>query len=69
MSLQSHRELEVAREKLRLLEERLEASTREQGGDEHVRELSRASLKRLMNQLKEEIARFESHSTLRTNRS
>jgi hypothetical protein len=67
MSLQSQRALKATREKLRLLEERYEASKREQGGDEHVRELSRRSLKRLINQLKEEIARFESHTSLRTN--
>jgi hypothetical protein len=57
MSLQSHRELKATREKLRLLEERYEAEKREQGGDEHVRELSMRSLKRLINQLKEEIQR------------
>jgi hypothetical protein len=67
MSLQSHRELEATREKLRLLEERYEANKREQGGDEHVRELSMRSLKRLINQLKEEIARFESRTSLRAN--
>jgi hypothetical protein len=65
MNLQSQRELEATREKLRLLEERYEADRRERGGDEHVRELSMRSLKRLINQLKEEIARFESHSSLR----
>ena len=54
MSLQSHRELEATREKLRMLEERYEANKREQGGDEHVRELSMRSLKRLFNQLKPE---------------
>ena len=64
MNLQSHRELEATREKLRLLEERYEANKREQGGDEHVRETSMKSLKRLINQLKEEIARFESRSSL-----
>ncbi len=67
MSLQSHRELEATREKLRLLQERYEANKREQGGDEHMRELSMRSLKRLINQLKEEIARFESRTSLRTN--
>jgi hypothetical protein len=64
MSLQSHRELEATREKLRLLEERYEANKLEEGGDEHVRELSTKSLKRLINQLKEEIARFQSRSSL-----
>ena len=67
MSLQSQRELEATREKLRLLEERYEADNRQQGGDEHVRELSMRSLKRLINQLKEEIARFESRSSQRAN--
>ncbi|MEX0728549.1 MAG: hypothetical protein WEB58_18195 [Planctomycetaceae bacterium] len=62
MSLQSQRELEATREKLRLLEERYEANKREDRGDEHVRELSTRSLKRLINQLKEEIARYESRS-------
>ena len=63
MSLQSHRELEATREKLRLLERRYEADKREEGGDEHVRELSMRSLRQLINQLKEEIARFESRSS------
>jgi hypothetical protein len=66
MSLHSQRELEAAREKLRLLEERYEAEKREVGGDEHVRELSMRSLKRLINQLKEEIARFQSRTPLGT---
>ncbi len=68
MSLQSQRELETTRKKLRFLEERYEANQREQGGDEHVRELTLRSLKRLINQLKEEIVRFESRSALKTNR-
>ena len=66
MNLQSHRELEATREKLRLLEERYAANAREQGGDAHVRALSMSSLKRLINQLKEEIARFESRGSRTT---
>ncbi len=66
MSLRNHRELEATREKLQLLEVRYQANKCEQGGDEHVRELSMRSLKRLINQLKEEIARFESRSSLET---
>lgn len=66
MTLQSRRALEATREKLRLLEERCAASEREPGEDEQVRELSTRSLKRLINQLKEEIALFESRGTLRT---
>jgi hypothetical protein len=68
MSLQSHRELEATREKLSLLEERYEANRREQGGDQHVRELSMRSLRKLINQLKEEISRFESRSSPQVNR-
>ena len=64
MSLQSQRELEPTREKLRLPEERYEVNKREDRGDQHVRELITRSLKRLINQLKEEIARFESRSSL-----
>ena len=67
MNLQSHRQLEATREKLRLLEERYEANQREQSGDEHVRELTMRSLKRPINQLKEEIARFESRTSVRAN--
>lgn len=59
MNLQSHRELEATREKLRLLEEHYEADKCAQRDDEHVRELSMKSLKHLINQLKEESARFE----------
>ena len=65
MTLQSHRELEVTREKLRLLEARHEASRLERGGDQHVRELSMRSIKRLINQLKEEIARFEARGSVK----
>ena len=69
MTLQSQRELEATREKLRLLEQRYDANKREQGGDEHVRELSMRSLKRLINQLKEEIARFQSRSAAEVTRN
>lgn len=65
MTLQSHRELEATREKLRLLEERYEAE-KSGSGDQHMRDLSMRSLKQLINQLKEEIARFESRSSVRT---
>ena len=67
MNLQSQRELKATREKLRLLEDRYEANQREQVGDQHVRELSMRSLKRLINQLKEENVRFESRNSLKSN--
>jgi hypothetical protein len=67
MKLQSHRELEATREKLRLLEDRYEANRRERGANEHTRELTMKSLRRLINQLKEEITRFESRASAKTN--
>ena len=67
MNLQSERELNATREKLRLLEERYEANSREhRDGDGRVREISMRSLKKLINQLKEEIARFEARGSMAT---
>ena len=60
MKLQSKRELEVTREKLKMLEEQYEATQNKPCADEHVRELTLESLKKLINQLKEEIVRYES---------
>lgn len=57
--LQTKRELASTREKLRLLEESYVALQRESAGDRHLRELTLRSLKGLINQLTEEIARFE----------
>lgn len=60
MSIENRRQLENTRMKLKELEE---CYTRTQTGpieSEHVRELSLRSLKRRINQFKEEIARFES---------
>ena len=68
MNLQSERELEVTREKLRLLEECYEQERREPDGDAHVQELTLRSLKRMINQLKEEIVRFESRAAVATHR-
>ncbi|MGE0608626.1 MAG: hypothetical protein AB7O62_16145 [Pirellulales bacterium] len=65
MNLQSHRELEVTRMKLRMLEERVAAAELEQDADEYVREISQRSLKKLINQLKEEIIRFEIRAGIR----
>ena len=62
MRLQSWRELEVTREKLRLLEERYELTAHSPCDDEHVRELTLRSLKRLINQMKEEITVFKCHA-------
>ena len=60
MSLKSDRELTNTKRKLRLLEEAYEEA-RADTEDEHLQELEMESLKRLINQLKEEIARYEAH--------
>ncbi|MEK6262408.1 MAG: hypothetical protein AABP62_27735 [Planctomycetota bacterium] len=64
MSRNSQTELEPTRAKLRLLEESYEAARRDQTGTAHAQELELRSLKQLINQLKEAIARFESHEAL-----
>ncbi len=61
MSLQDNQELETTRQKLLLLEDTYRAAERDSSGSPHTRELELRSLKQLMNQLREEIARFESH--------
>lgn len=59
MTLKNATELANTRAKLERLEARYEELRRETGGDEHVRELTRQSLRRYINQFKEEIARYE----------
>ncbi|MBI4716464.1 MAG: hypothetical protein HY763_01550 [Planctomycetes bacterium] len=49
------------RAKLRLLEESYEEVRRETGADAELREAEMESRKRFINQLKEEIARYEAH--------
>ena len=61
MILRSLEELENTRKKLQMLEEQYEAARQESDRDEYVRDLELQSLKGLINQLKEEIARFEAH--------
>ena len=58
MSLQNEQELAVTREKLRMLEESYAAARQDASGNRHAQELELRSLKQLINQLKEEIARF-----------
>ncbi len=66
MSLNSPSELEPTRAKLRLLEESYQAAQLDTSGTAHARELELRSLRQLINQLKEEIARFETREVLRT---
>jgi hypothetical protein len=65
VSLKSKTELVNTREKLRELEERYRARMRETPTNRHVHELTLQSLKRTINQLKEEIARYEAHQPIR----
>jgi ribosomal protein L29 len=58
-------ELANTRRKLADLERLYEAHERETGGDEEVREMSMQSLKRLINQMKEEIIWTEVHQPAR----
>ena len=62
MSLKNQSELTVTREKLRLLEESYQAAKQDTNGNARVREIELRSLKQLINQLKEEIVRFEAHA-------
>ena len=67
MSLQSERQLENTRAKLKLLEDRLHDLDSEPVVNIRTRELTRKSLKKLVNQLREEIVRFEAHQVAATN--
>jgi hypothetical protein len=60
MELKDEREAEVTREKLRSLEARYGSVSQAAGDDAHIQELTLRSLKRMMNQMKEELARYES---------
>jgi hypothetical protein len=61
MILHDDIDLANSRKRLRELEERYGAHLRETEGDAHVRELTIRSLKRYINQLKEDIVRYEAH--------
>ena len=65
MSLQSVHEVENKRRKLRELETEYEAAMKRPIVNEQVREATLSSLKRLINQLKEEIARYEARQPAR----
>ena len=64
MSIQSHRQLANTRKKLQLLDNRLRALETEPVSNAQTRELTKRSLKRLVNQLTEEIVRFESRQSV-----
>jgi hypothetical protein len=59
MNLTDDRSLANTKRKLQLLEKSYQEAQADMDGGEHVRELELESLTRLINQLKEEIARYE----------
>ena len=63
MSLKNQHELTVTREKLRMLEESYQSAKLDTNGSAYLREIELRSLKQLINQLEEEIARFEAHAS------
>jgi hypothetical protein len=69
MELKDEREVEVSRQKLRSLEARYQAVERDPGEDPHIQELTLQSLKRMINQMTEEIVRFETGRSSGASRS
>jgi hypothetical protein len=63
--LRNEREVKNTRQKLERLEARYRAHEQETGGDEDLREAAMESLRRYINQFKEEIARYEAHQPVR----
>ena len=61
MSIENRRQWENTRAKLLELEQLYESKQR-QPADEHVRDLTLRSLKKRINQFKEEIARYEARA-------
>lgn len=61
MSIQTKQQLAHSRVKLQALEVRLRELDREPVVNVRTRELTKQSLKQIINQLKEEIVRFEAH--------
>jgi hypothetical protein len=62
MELKNQREVGATRAKLRELEAHYNAARQEAGPLSHARQLSLASLKRMINQMKEEITRYEARA-------
>ena len=62
MSIENRRQWENTRAKLQELEQLYERK-RQEPTDEHIRQLTLRSLKKRINQFKEEIARFETRTS------
>jgi ribosome-interacting GTPase 1 len=63
MTIENRRQLENTRMKLQELEELYVKTQQGPATSEHVRELTLRSLKKRMNQFKEEITRFEARAS------
>ena len=63
MTLRSIREAESTRKKLLLLEQQVADLSTQSNDRQHANELTVRSLTQLINQLKEELARFEAKSS------
>jgi hypothetical protein len=66
MELKNAREVAVTREKLCSLQARYQAVKNEPGTDNHIQELTLRSLKLMINQMQEEVARFEALESLQS---
>jgi len=64
MNLANDVELANTQAKLAELEARYEELQNEMAEDEHVRQVTMRSLKRYINQFKEEIARYQAHQAV-----
>ena len=62
MDIQNACDLQATREKMRLLQEHYQARLDESSENQRSRELSLQSLKKMINQLTEEILRYEAHA-------
>lgn len=65
MEIVNEAQLANSREKLQMLEEQYEVTKNDDNKPEKARAVTMRSLKRLINQLKEEIARFEAGHAVR----
>jgi len=63
VTIENRRQLENTRKKLQELEELYLQTQQGPATSEHVRELTLRSLKKRINQFKEEITRFEAHAS------
>jgi uncharacterized protein involved in exopolysaccharide biosynthesis len=61
MSIHSQRQLENTQRKLQMLEDRLRVLQTEPAANLQTRQLTKRSLTKLINQMKEEITRFTAH--------